>query len=100
MAKTVGRFTYENGIVTGPKEYMKTRYRTVLAEINAGKNAVFNHGGSPDVITQALVAVQTDYAAWKGMRSLGLNDRTRRIFHGDVKRSAVNGGGFKRRRSF
>lgn len=70
---TVGAFTYADGTVTGPAEYMDERGEARLAKMLAGEDTVFNagvrfHGG--DTATLVLVSLQTDFAAWKGMREL------------------------------
>jgi hypothetical protein len=71
---TVGEFTYEDGTVTGPAEYMKERGNTRLKKILDGEDHVFNAGArfSPMTSTEKLVLVslQTDYAGWKGTREL------------------------------
>lgn len=74
----VGAFTYEEstGTVTGPAEFMRSdEYAACVADIEAGRHVVFNYGASgasPNVGTALLVAIQTEYAAWKGVRSLGV----------------------------
>jgi nucleoside-specific outer membrane channel protein Tsx len=70
--KTVGRFSYDptTGTVSGPAAYMAERYETRMAQINAGRDTVANMGfarGS-DTVLAVLVSLQTDYAAWAGMR--------------------------------
>ena len=71
---TVGAFTYEDEVVTGPAEYMRERGNARLAKILAGEDTVFNAGcqfspGS-DTATLVLTSLQTDYANWLGSRSL------------------------------
>jgi hypothetical protein len=70
---TVGEFTYEkDGTVTGPAQYMADRFDKFRANLEAGRNAVFNYGamhGKGTAESLLLVALQTDYAAWKGMES-------------------------------
>lgn len=71
----VGAFTYEpaTGAITGPERYMRERFPAVKAEIEAGRNVCFNAGAgglSPNVETALLVAVQTDYAGWRGTQQL------------------------------
>lgn len=75
MTITVGEFTYEAGSVFGPVAYMRERGNAKLDEIQAGKSTVFNFGaaqakGVDGLVKLALVALQTDYAAWKGLESL------------------------------
>lgn len=75
MSITVGEFTFEAGTVTGPAAYMQERGNAKLEEIQAGKSVVFNLGaahakGAEGLVNLALVALQTDYAAWKGLESL------------------------------
>ena len=68
--KVVGRFTYEDGILCGPKDYMEERGNALLDEILAGEDTIFNmtRGQSPDVETAILVRLQTDYAGWLGLK--------------------------------
>lgn len=70
--KTVGRFTFEAGAVSGPAEYMAERGNALLEACLTGKNVVFNYGltASPDPETALMVALQTDYAAYAGMKGL------------------------------
>ena len=72
--KTVGQFTYDEktGTVVGPKQYMDEQGSAKLDRILSGNDVVFNMGAtrSPDVITALLVAMQTDYAGWKGTKQL------------------------------
>ena len=72
MKHEVGQFTYdtETGTLAGPAEYMKEKGHDKLEEILSGKSAVANFGmlKSPNPYVAVLVALQTDYAGWKGMR--------------------------------
>ena len=71
MAKTVGAFKYEDGAVFGPADYMREQGNDYLDKIEAGNCAVFNYGamtGKGDTVTLVLVALQTNYAGWKGMQ--------------------------------
>jgi hypothetical protein len=71
MAKTVGRFTLDDdGGLSGPKEYMEEQGNAKLDAILDGKDAIFLATAhlSPDMETAILVALQTDYAGWKGVR--------------------------------
>ena len=76
MDQTAFTITVTDGklVVAGPAEYMRTRGNAVLADIEAGRNTVFNFGCTqyPMTDTCALirVALQTDYAAWLGNRQL------------------------------
>jgi hypothetical protein len=72
----VGEFTLTaDGTVTGPAEYMGERGKEKLREIEQGRCPVFRFGASglpgssPSPEVALLVAVQTDYAAWKGART-------------------------------
>lgn len=74
----VGAFKYdpESKMLSGPKEYMEERGDEKLEEILSGKSTVANFGmtgasGSPE--RAVLVALQTDYAGWKGLQSLKSN---------------------------
>ncbi len=72
--KTVGEFTYDEQTqtVAGPALYMEEQGNERLDRIMSGDDVVFNMGctRSPDVITAVLVALQTNYAGWKGTRDL------------------------------
>jgi hypothetical protein len=68
---TVGRFTYdeEANTILGPQDYMNERFDTFMADLFAGRSAAFNYAPrGTDPVRDALVAVQTDYAGWVGMR--------------------------------
>lgn len=73
-ATKVGEFTYENGVVSGPVEYMLERGNARLDRILRGEDSVFNAGCrfNPEVSTEnlVLVSLQTDYAGWRGTREL------------------------------
>ena len=68
--KTVGKFTYAEGKLTGPRDYMIEQGNAKLDQILAGKDATFNHSAhhSPDIVTAILVWMQTDFAAWRGYK--------------------------------
>ncbi|HPA19508.1 MAG TPA: hypothetical protein PLU30_17305 [Verrucomicrobiae bacterium] len=71
--QTCGRFSYDpaTGAVTGPAEYMQGEsYARRMATITGGRDEVANFGYSQhgNLIQAVLVSLQTDYAAWKGMR--------------------------------
>ncbi len=75
--RTVGKFTYKDGQVIGPKGYMEATdgYKVVMARIEKGQDAVFTYGvqhkgGIVDMAGALLVALQTHYAGWKGTREL------------------------------
>ncbi len=70
MTKTVGKFTLDNGSLSAPAQYMKEQGDAKLNRMLAGDDTVFNMsvGFSPDTETAILVALQTDYAGWIGMR--------------------------------
>lgn len=68
-----GRFSYDpaTGAITGPAEYMESEhYARRMAAITEGRDAVTSFGYSQhgDVIKAVLVSLQTDFAAWAGMR--------------------------------
>ena len=66
----VGQFTYEDGILLGPRDYMQEQGNTLLDRILAGEDTIFNmtKGQSPDIETAILVRLQTDYAGWLGLK--------------------------------
>ena len=70
--KKVGVFEIRDGALYGPAQYMKDQGDAKLAGILAGKDAAFVICAplSPDIETAILVALQTDYAGWKGLRQL------------------------------
>ena len=74
--KTVGRFSFdpETQTVNGPAEYMNERYAARMARINAGDDMVASMGFAQhgDSILAVLVSLQTDFAAWLGMRQFSI----------------------------
>jgi hypothetical protein len=78
--RTVGRFSLDpsTGTLEGPAEYMKERGDALVKAILDGTDAVFTATArySPDVVTAILVRLQTDYAAWLGMRSFAAGVRS------------------------
>ncbi|CAG0947552.1 hypothetical protein ANRL1_04260 [Anaerolineae bacterium] len=86
-SKVVGGFTLEDGILSGPQDYMEehdgatiTRCQkqrnidapsdTLVDWILAGEDTIFNmtNHQSPDIETAILVRLQTDYAGWLGLK--------------------------------
>lgn len=67
----VGKFYVEGGALYGPADYMREQGDEKLARILAGEDTVFNMTShlSPNIYTAILVAMQTDYAGWHGMKS-------------------------------
>lgn len=72
QAITCGRFSCNpnTGTVIGPAEYMAERYASRMESINSGKDVVFNFGLAQhgNTVMAVLVSLQTDYAAWSGMK--------------------------------
>jgi len=70
--KTVGRFTYKGGAITGPAQYLEDRGIALLETIKAGQDPVFNKTWhkSPDIITALLVRLQNDYTGWHGVMEM------------------------------
>ena len=74
----VGAFKYdtEEKVLEGPADYMAERGDAKLEEILSGKSAVVNAGfsiaskGEHRTETLVLVALQTDYAGWLGLKGL------------------------------
>ena len=70
------KFSYDaqTNQISGPAEYMKTRYAAMMEQIYSGQSVVFNFSqqGCPgsSVVTGVLVALQTDYAGWLGQRQM------------------------------
>ncbi len=73
--RQVGSFSYNNetGLISGPADYMTTRFQDRMSDIYAGRNAVVNYGLSEgrEIISLVLVSLQTDYSAFLGMKSFG-----------------------------
>ena len=68
--KVIVRFTLEDGILCGPRDYMDAPSNALLDKILAGEDTVFNMTAdqSPDIETAILVRLQTDYAGWLGLK--------------------------------
>lgn len=68
--KTVGRFTLENSVLSGPHDYMAEQGNALVDKILAKEDTVFNMTAdqSPDIETAILVRLQTDYAGWLGFK--------------------------------
>ncbi|MCL4499037.1 MAG: hypothetical protein M1335_02175 [Chloroflexi bacterium] len=68
--KICGRFTLEDGILCGPRDYMEEQGNALLDRILAGEDTIFNMTSdqSPDIETTILVRLQTDYAGWLGLK--------------------------------
>ncbi len=68
--KVVGQFTYEDGILCGPRDYLEEQGNALLDKILAGEDTIFNltKDQSPDIETAILVRLQTDYAGWLGLK--------------------------------
>ncbi len=79
---TVGEFTYdtETGKVSGPAAYMKSEhYSDWKTRFVSGRDVVFNAGAgglSPSVEVAMLVSLQTNYAGWHGLVTLGLDGKS------------------------
>ena len=73
--KSAGSFTFDpkNGQIQGPADYMKEKFQDRMEAIYAGRDHVFNYGSMDgrDVVPMVLVSLQTDYAAFQGMKSFG-----------------------------
>ena len=67
---TVGRFELNDGVLSGPAEYMHEQGNALVDAILAGQDAIFNTTRhlSPNVETAILVRLQTDLAGWLGMK--------------------------------
>lgn len=71
----VGEFTLDEatGAVAGPKGYMEERFSEFFERLKRGGCPTFEFGaagGSPSVEVALLVAVQTDYAGWRGQKQM------------------------------
>ncbi len=68
--KMCGRFTLEDGMLCGPRDYLEEQGNAPLDSILAGEDTIFNMTSdqSPDVETAILVRLQTDYAGWAGLK--------------------------------
>lgn len=59
-------------VVSGPQSYMNERFPILKSKIESGQCYVFNYSlklGNP-IKLALLVAVQTDFAGWKGTKEL------------------------------
>jgi len=69
----VSKITVSNDLViSGPANYMQQQFPKWKAEFEAKGNAVVEYGMNYKGLSfaQALeIAIQTDYAGWKGMQS-------------------------------
>lgn len=79
--KVVGQFTIrlddERYVISGPKEYMESAdYRRVCAQIAAGQDPCGAFRYSPDAMTALGVTLQTSYAGWRGLQTLGRDGRS------------------------
>lgn len=73
MTKKVGEFELDDKKnLWGPAEYLKDQGDKFIKEIMSGKSVVFSAGliYSPDAETALLVALQTDYARYLGMKQV------------------------------
>lgn len=68
----VKAFTLEDGILTGPAQYMTEQGNAKLDRILKGEDTVFNMTAhlSPSVEVAILVHLQTDYAGWLGFKQM------------------------------
>lgn len=70
----VGEFKSDGKSVWGPERYMKEQGNAKLDSICSGEDVGFNTMmmAKPDVplVNMILVALQTDYAGWKGLNQL------------------------------
>jgi hypothetical protein len=68
--KVVGQFTYGEGILCGPRDYVEAQGNALLDKLLAGEDTIFNltQDQSPDIETAILVRLQTDYAGWLGLK--------------------------------
>lgn len=66
----VGEFTLNDGILSGPADYMREQGNAVVDAIFAGEDAIYNTTAhlSPNVETAILVRLQTSYAGWLGLK--------------------------------
>ncbi len=62
--------------VYGPKAYMEEWGFSLLDRINAGQDTILNNTAhlSPNPAVAVLVRLQTDYAAWRGMRLTAMRE--------------------------
>lgn len=86
MTLTAGRFTYDPATqqVAGPAQYVRERgsakLDAMLAGTEAGFNAMLNVAPlGTDTVMIVLVALQTDFAGWMGMKQLEYAVRRGRI---------------------
>lgn len=72
-SRQVGSFFYNNQTaqISGPADYMTNRFQEKMTKIYAGRDTVVNFGlgQGQEIISLILVSLQTDYAAFLGMKS-------------------------------
>ncbi len=69
----VGRFSFDPTTrdISGPADYMNSEsFSKRITAIEAGTDMVFNMNPSPDFGLRVLVSLQTDYAAFQGMKEM------------------------------
>ncbi len=66
----VGAFELNDGILSGPADYMREQGNALVDTIFAGQDTIYNTTAhlSPNVETAILVRLQTSYAGWLGMK--------------------------------
>jgi hypothetical protein len=76
----VGRFSFDTRtqVLTGPREYLESKGGAEAAVKDALSSATFRYGASeqPNPFILMLVAMQTDFAAYEGARTLGRDGRS------------------------
>ncbi len=68
----VGAFELNDGILSGPADFMREQGNALVDAIFAGEDPIYNTTAhlSPNVETAILVRLQTSYASWLGMRQV------------------------------
>lgn len=80
--KTVGRFAfdYTTNEISGPADYMRKYGNARLRRIEQGQDVIVSMGmqqnPDADIITLILVSLQTDFAAYRGALTLGIDGRS------------------------
>ena len=72
MLFKLGAFTWDSGTVIGPREYMEARGFERLRRMEQGHDPLVSIGLAQhgNLALAVLVALQTDYAAWRGEQEL------------------------------
>jgi hypothetical protein len=68
----VGEFTLNDGILSGPADYMREQGNALVDAMLDGKDLIFNTTShlSPTIEMAILIRLQTDHAGWVGIKQV------------------------------